>query len=134
MMSAAVAGLALALAFPQAGSADPKKGFPIHLVCSDGGAYDTLGEGQGEFDPVHSIDSTTVFVPTWLGNQTVTGYDDAGNVVFSESPPDETKGASGGRQPNELSCSFSFTAQVIDPQAGHLTIVGSGDVVGFRTT
>lgn len=128
----AIASAAL-MVLPQAAQADPKKGTPIQLACSDGNTYQTVGEGQGEFDPVHGLDSTAMFVPTWLGDQVVTGYAQDGSIAFQELPPDQYKGNSSGRQPNELSCSFSFSVYVIDQQAGPLHIVGSGEVRGFTT-
>jgi len=126
--------LTLALACASPSSADPKKGTPVELICSDGNTYQTLGSGQGEFSPVHDINSTAVFIPTWMGEQIVTGYAPDGSVVFSEDDPPQSKGGSSGNQPNELSCSFTFTVNVVDQHAGPLTIVGSGTVIGFKTS
>jgi hypothetical protein len=124
------AALALPLSWGAPALADPSHSFPITLVC-DGVTYQTVGEGNGDFTPVHDLNSNKVFVPHAFGPFTGTIYDDHGNVVDSETDPAQTQGS--GKQPNDMSCTYSFTwvSDGSDPgfPAGY-SFVGAGSVTG----
>ncbi len=125
---AIVAGGFILGAFAAPASADPRKGEVIPLTCDNGQQYTIVVNGNGAFTPGHVVDSTSVFVPLSFGPFTGTLTDANGKVVETFTEPGESKGQSGKRARNTVTCSFTFTGT-----ENGLTFTGSGTVTGFIT-
>jgi hypothetical protein len=119
-----------------AAGADPKGGV-THLTCDDGGSYEVVVAGNGNWTPAHDTNSNTIFVPTWFGDFHGTVRDADGNVVddFVEEG-DVPKGQSAKTKGDILECTFSFTevSDGSDPEFPEgFTFTGVGEVRGFAT-
>jgi hypothetical protein len=119
-----------------AAGADPKGGV-THLTCDDGGSYEVVVAGNGNWTPAHDTNSNTIFVPTWFGDFHGTVRDADGNVVedFVEEG-DFPKGQSAKNKGDILECTFSFTevSDGSDPEFPEgFTFTGEGEVRGFAT-
>ena len=71
---------ALVLAGTTSAVADPKADEAFDLTCGST-TYSVVGNGNGEFTPVHDTGSTKTFIPTAFGDFTGTVYDENGDVV-----------------------------------------------------
>jgi hypothetical protein len=80
MRRLALIAAVLALAGSVAGtaSADPAKGYVIHLSCNNGQSVDIVSIGQANNDAFQVVGSTSVVVLVGL-----TSYDLSGNLVLS---------------------------------------------------
>lgn len=105
-------------------SADPKKGEVTPLTCDNGKNYRVVVNGNGDYTPGHDLDSTAMLIPLAFGPFTGTVTDGEGNVVEEINEPGSSKGQSGKRAKNAVTCSFTFSGT-----EGGMTFTGSGTVV-----
>jgi len=127
-----LAAATVPLAAASAG-ADPK-GDQFSLACDNGKTYAIAVSGNGEFTPAHDTGSTTVFVPTSFHGSTFTVTDAAGNVV-DQGTDDAVavKGRSERPRATAVTCTYTGSETVTDPELGELTFTFSGGVTGFAT-
>lgn len=117
-----------------AGAAAPAPS--VELTCGTTTELVTVN-GNGEFTPARSSQSTTVYVPISFGEFTGTVLDLDGNVVeqFTE-PGSSLKGKKGTGVKDTIDCTYSASevSDGSDPNfpAGY-TFVGTGEVTGFTT-
>jgi hypothetical protein len=126
---------ALVLAGTTSAVADPKADEAFDLTCGST-TYSVVGNGNGDWTPVHDTASTRTFVPTGFGDFTGTIYDENGDVVdtFTEEGP-TWKGSGARNQKGDIvSCTYEFdeVSDGSDPEfpAGY-RFVGTGEVTGF---
>jgi hypothetical protein len=126
---------ALVLCGTTSATADPKAGEAFDLTCGST-TYSVVGNGNGEWTPVHDTGSTKTFVPTGFGDFTGTIYDENGVVVdtFTEEGPTVKGSGARDRRGDVISCTFEFdeVSDGSDPEfpAGY-RFVGTGEVTGF---
>jgi hypothetical protein len=126
---------ALVLGGATSAVADPKNGDAFDLTCGST-TYLVVGNGNGEWTPVHDTASHRVFVPTSFGSFSGTITDENGDFVDSFTEEGSTVKGSGARdrKGDIIGCTFEFTeiSDGSDPEfpAGY-TLTGSGEVTGF---
>lgn len=123
------------MALAQPASADPlnaKNSFVLEVACDNGHSYTVVSNGNGNFTPVHDLNSTATLIPVSFGDQTFTLTDPNGVVVDQETAPAAAKGssASAANRATETACTFSGSQT--DPGSGY-TFTIAGSVVGFVT-
>ena len=91
-------------------SADPKKGEVIPLNCDNGESYTVVVNGNGQFTPGHDVNSTSVLIPLSFGPFAGEVTDSQGNVVETIDEPGSSKGQSGKRAEDAVTCSFTFSS------------------------
>ena len=115
--------------------ADPNTGEAFDLTCGSA-TYSVVGNGNGDWTPVHDTASTRVFVPTGFGDFTGTIYDENGDFVdtFTEEGPTAKGSGARNHKADIISCTYEFSdvSDGSDPEfpAGY-TFVGTGEVTGF---
>jgi hypothetical protein len=128
------AGLAVAaaLSISAPASADPK-GHAIEVVCDNGTTYWAVGEGRGQFAPVHDVDSNSVLIPTSFGEFHGVITDSTGAVVEEFTDPPATKGSSTHPRGTSVSCTYFTVGHFEVPEIGRLDVAGTGTVEAFVT-
>jgi hypothetical protein len=134
--AALLAGVgALVLGGTTSAVADPNPDEAFDLTCGST-TYSVVGNGNGDWTPVHDSASSRTFVPTGFGDFTGTIYDENGAFVdtFTEEGP-TVKGSGARNQKGDIvSCTFVFedVSDGSDPEfpAGY-SFVGTGEVTGF---
>jgi hypothetical protein len=127
-MAIAIAGVALTAGSAGAAPVNAPNATPITIDCGQGGTFDAIANGNGQFTPAHDLDSRRVLIPVSLGPTTFTARDAEGNVVFEET--DTTVNAKGHAAPRGrtlLDCTFTLSFPTED--GGTATVTGSA--VGF---
>jgi hypothetical protein len=126
---------ALVLGGTTSAVADPKGGDAFDLTCGST-TYSVVGNGDGDWTPVHDTASTRVFVPTSFGDFTGVIRDENGGFVdsFTEEGPTLKGSGARGHKADIISCTYEFSevSDGSDPEfpAGY-TFTGSGEVSGF---
>jgi hypothetical protein len=126
---------ALVLVGTTSAVADPRADETFDLTCGST-TYSVVGNGDGEWTPVHDTGSTKIFIPTSFGDFTGTVYDENGEVVdtFTEEGPTVKGSGARAQKADIVSCTYLFdeVSDGSDPEfpAGY-RFVGTGEVTGF---
>ena len=103
IVTAGVIAIALAMGVIANASAAKEE---IDLDCGADGAITVLVNGNGRFSPGRIVDGGVV-IPVAFSNQHNTFTDNEGNV-FTEDPPDVTKGnGNPGKNKDLITCDFA---------------------------
>jgi len=125
----AIALLAGAIAAVPAG-ADPVNAKNAQLVtveCGDAGTFETVTKGNGDWTPVHDLNSNAVLIPVSFGTTTFTVKDAEGNVVFEETEAARTRGHAKRNGRALIDCTYTLSFPV---EEGNTATI-SGSVTGF---
>lgn len=132
LVAAAGLGVAATLSISVPASADPT-GHPIEVVCDNGTTYWAVGEGRGQFAPVHDVDSNSNLIPTSFGEFHGVITDSTGAVVEEFTDPPAVKGSSTRSRGTSVSCTYFTSGHFDVPEIGRLDVTGSGTVEAFVT-
>jgi hypothetical protein len=132
LLAAAGLGIAAALATSAPASADPK-GHSIEIRCDNGTTYWAIGQGHGQFAPVHDVDSNSMLIPTSFGEFHGVITDSTGAVVEEFTDPPATKGSSTHPRGTSVSCTYLTVGHFDVPELGRLDVAGTGTVEAFVT-
>jgi hypothetical protein len=130
LLAAASLGIAAALATAAPASADPK-GHSIEIRCDNGTTYWAIGQGHGQFAPVHDVASNSLLIPTSFGEFHGVITDSTGAVVEEFTDPPATKGSSTHPRGTSVSCTYSTVGHFDVPELGRLDVAGTGTVEAF---
>jgi hypothetical protein len=133
VLTGAAAAAVLGLSTWAPAHADPvraKSAFPIQIWCDNGSSYVAVANGNGAWTPAHDLGSTSILVPVWFGEQTLTVTAPDGTILDQETVPPTAKPGASMHNPNATT-SCEFAGSVTAPDGTTFSIMGS--VVGFAT-
>jgi hypothetical protein len=131
-VAAAGLGVAAVLSISAPASADPQ-GHAIEIHCDNSTTYWAVGEGHGQFAPVHDVDSNSLLIPTAFGEFHGVITDSTGAVVEEFTDPPATKGSSTRSRGTSVSCTYFTSGHFDVPGLGRLDVTGTGTVEAFVT-